>query len=230
MTLDEHWAAKGSEAPWLVLAADEARVASLLGSILAEAGLSATFLHAHGTHVTRHLTPPLEVESAVSAVDSQTPVDVWVVLADQAALDLTHDVEPHASLVLETTLPTAEHPPRVSAYQRVRHACLYPSFDPAVRTLVEEAEVIDGARAVGLTFGAPGPSDVGLVENVVVDRAFHATRAVEAIELFALADLQEILAPAQLSTRDVLQAMAAAALARSVGASPEAVLAGLRAS
>ena len=224
MTLDEHWAAKGSEAPWLVISAAEAQVATLLLPILAEAGLAVVVLEALGESVTSR-----EQSSAASATDA-VPPDVWLVLADQAALDLTHHLEPHASLVLETTLPTAEHPPRVSAYQRVRHACLYPSFDPAVRTLVEEAEVIDGARAVGLTFGAPGPSDVGLVENVVVDRAFHATRAVEAIELFALADLQEILAPAQLSTRDVLQAMAAAALARSVGASPEAVLAGLRTS
>ena len=224
MTLDEHWEARGSDAPWLVISAAEAQVATLLLPILAEAGLAVVVLEALGESVTSR-----EQSSAASATDA-VPPDVWLVLADQAALDLTHHLEPHASLVLETTLPTAEHPPRVSAYQRVRHACLYPSFDPAVRTLVEEAEVIDGARAVGLTFGAPGPSDVGLVENVVVDRAFHATRAVEAIELFALADLQEILAPAQLSTRDVLQAMAAAALARSVGASPEAVLAGLRTS
>mgnify|MGYP003456015918 FL=1 len=224
MTLDEHWEARGSDAPWLVISDAEAQVATLLLPILAEAGLAVVVLEALGESVTSR-----EQSSAASATDA-VPPDVWLVLADQAALDLTHHLEPHASLVLETTLPTAEHPPRVSAYQRVRHACLYPSFDPAVRTLVEEAEVIDGARAVGLTFGAPGPSDVGLVENVVVDRAFHATRAVEAIELFALADLQEILAPAQLSTRDVLQAMAAAALARSVGASPEAVLAGLRTS
>ena len=218
MLLDEHWATRGSDAPWLVMPATEARVVALLLPMLREAGLSVAHLAASGGVVSHRVLP-----------DSAPAPDVWLVTADPAALGSTVDLQPHASVVLEAELPTAEVADGPSAYQRVRHACIYPSFNDEVRTLVEEAEVIDGARAIGLTLGAPGPSDVGLVENVVVDRAFHARRAVEAIELFALADLQARAGQAPLTTRDVLEAMAAAALARSVGVAPEAILAGLTA-
>ena len=37
---------------------------------------------------------------------------------------------------------------------------------------IENADVVEGARAIGLTLGAPTVSQFGIVEGLLVDRAF----------------------------------------------------------
>ncbi|MCR8671126.1 UDP-N-acetylmuramoyl-L-alanine--D-glutamate ligase [Agrococcus sp. HG114] len=110
-------------------------------------------------------------------------------------------------------------------YGSARVAAVYSVEDAATRRLVEEAEVEEGCRAIGFTLGVPGPSELGLVEGVLVDRAFLEERRTSALELAHLDDL----APAGLRsphmTRNVL---AAAALARAFGAEPAHVLAAVR--
>ena len=66
--------------------------------------------------------------------------------------------------------------------------------DPRTEELVREADVQEGARAVGFVVGVPGPGDLGLIEDVLVDRAFHAPaddpdRRSYAAELATLADV-----------------------------------------
>ena len=62
--------------------------------------------------------------------------------------------------------------------------------DERTRRLVEEAEVQEGCRAVGFTLGVPGPSEVGVVDDVLVDRAFVEQRRTAAAELATLDDLR----------------------------------------
>lgn len=69
-------------------------------------------------------------------------------------------------------------------------------------------------RIVWFSLETPAPHQIGLVENLVVDRAFIVD---EAEALFELADIKPAV------PHNVLNAMAAAALARSVGASAEAI-------
>ena len=38
--------------------------------------------------------------------------------------------------------------------------------------MVEEADVVEGCRAIGFTTGMPAVSMVGVVEGLLVDRAF----------------------------------------------------------
>ncbi|MEE1618795.1 UDP-N-acetylmuramoyl-L-alanine--D-glutamate ligase [Brachybacterium sp. J153] len=113
-------------------------------------------------------------------------------------------------------------------FEGVRTACIYNTADEVTRRLVEEADVVDGARAVGLTLGTPGPSELGLVEDILVDRAFHPDRHRAAAELGRLEDLAHLGARGA-GPHVLLDALAAAALARAHGVPAHAVRDGLRA-
>ena len=107
-------------------------------------------------------------------------------------------------------------------YQNVERACVYNVEDPWTERLVREADVVEGARAVGFTLGVPEPGMVGIVDGVLADRAFVDDRQTKAAELGSVHDLTD---PAP---HVVANALAAAALARSHGVSPRAVRDGLR--
>ncbi len=102
-------------------------------------------------------------------------------------------------------------------YENTRVACVYNIADGATRTLVEEAEVQEGCRAIGFGLGIPGRSDLGLVEDVLVDRAFLDERHSHALELATLDDLRSAGLGAPHSVANVL---AASALARAAGVEP----------
>src|SRR5699024_5942903 len=70
--------------------------------------------------------------------------------------------------------------------------------------------------------------EVGLVEDVLADRAFVANRASHAAELGTLADLAHHGAERDVPGHVVENALAAAALARTAGVEPADVSAGLR--
>ena len=110
-------------------------------------------------------------------------------------------------------------------YRNTRVACVYNKADAATRLMVEDAEVVDGARAIGFDLGIPGPSDLGIVEGLVVDRAFLDDRARSALELTTVADLQNVGLAAPHIVQNIL---AASALARSLGTEPEAIHAALQ--
>jgi UDP-N-acetylmuramoylalanine--D-glutamate ligase len=107
-------------------------------------------------------------------------------------------------------------------YERVRSACVYNVADPVTEQLVRDADVVEGARAVGFTLGTPGVGMVGVVEDVLADRAFVDEREHSAAELCTVADL------ASPAPHFVANALAAAALARSAGVPTTAVRDGLR--
>jgi len=107
-------------------------------------------------------------------------------------------------------------------YERVERACVYNVADPETERLVREADVVEGARAIGFTLGTPGVGMLGVVEEVLADRAFVAERETSAAELCTIADL------ASPAPHVVANALAAAALARSHGVAPAAVRDGLR--
>jgi UDP-N-acetylmuramoylalanine--D-glutamate ligase len=108
-------------------------------------------------------------------------------------------------------------------YAGVERACVYNVADPATERLVREADVVEGARAIGFTLGVPGVGMVGVVDDVLADRAFVEERQHAAAELCTIADL------ASPAPHFVANALAAAALARSHGMAPAAVRDALRA-
>ncbi|WP_263311758.1 UDP-N-acetylmuramoyl-L-alanine--D-glutamate ligase [Brachybacterium atlanticum] len=113
-------------------------------------------------------------------------------------------------------------------FEGVRTACVYNTADETTLHLVEEADVVEGARAVGISLGAPGLSELGIIDGILVDRAFHPERRSSAAELATLSDLAH-LGPQGAGPHVLLDALAAAALARAHGVPAHAVRDGLRA-
>jgi len=107
-------------------------------------------------------------------------------------------------------------------FRGVTNSCVYNVAEVITRTLVEDADVTAGARAIGFTDGVPSVGMVGVVDGLIVDRAFIERRADSALPLADVADVHP-LAPHTLS-----DALAAAALARSFGVKASAVAEGLR--
>ncbi|MDP9028245.1 MAG: UDP-N-acetylmuramoyl-L-alanine--D-glutamate ligase [Actinomycetota bacterium] len=115
---------------------------------------------------------------------------------------------------------------KAKVYDNVRIACVYNLADLATRQMVEDATVQDGARAIGFGLGVPGPSDVGLVDGILVDRAFLEERRTSALELATMGDLIPSGMDSPHMTANVL---AAAALARAAGVTPAQVRDAIRA-
>lgn len=115
---------------------------------------------------------------------------------------------------------------KAKVYDNVRVACVYNLGDVATRQMVEDATVQEGARAIGFGLGVPGPSDVGLVDGILVDRAFLEERRTSALELATMDDLIPAGMDSPHMTANVL---AAAALARAVGVAPAQVRDAIRA-
>ena len=177
----------------------------------------------------------------VEAVLDEVSYDVLAVELSSFQLHWTNSLSLHSAAVLnvapdhlEWYADAAGWPPdardpmaayvadKARIYSRVRQACIYNVQDAATERLVEEAEVVEGARAIGFTLGIPGPSMLGVVDDLLVDRAFVEQRRDSAIELAKVSDVVPF------APHNVANALAAAALARSFGVPPTAVAKGLQ--
>jgi len=107
-------------------------------------------------------------------------------------------------------------------FHNCRIAAVFDVDEPATRRMVEQADVIEGCRAIGITKGVPSVGMLGVVEDLIVDRAFIAERAESAQELAALSDIRPLV------EHNVSNALGAAALARAYGVEAQAVRDGLR--
>jgi UDP-N-acetylmuramoylalanine--D-glutamate ligase len=114
---------------------------------------------------------------------------------------------------------------KAKVYANTKVAAVYNKADEATMRMVEDAEVIEGARAIGFGLGAPGPSDVGVVDGILCDRAFLDDRATTALELTTREELAAVGLGAPHSVANVL---AAAAIVRSFDVAPSVVREGLR--
>jgi UDP-N-acetylmuramoylalanine--D-glutamate ligase len=110
-------------------------------------------------------------------------------------------------------------------YERTKVACVYNLDDPVTEQLVRDADVVEGARAIGFGLGVPGLSDLGIVDGILCDRAFLEERRTSALELTTVEELHE----AGLSAPHVVaNILAASALARSFGVPPVTIRDALR--
>ncbi|MDQ3480573.1 MAG: UDP-N-acetylmuramoyl-L-alanine--D-glutamate ligase [Actinomycetota bacterium] len=112
---------------------------------------------------------------------------------------------------------------KAKIYQNAQLACVYNVEDATTRRLVEEANVVEGCRAIGFTLGIPSIGMVGVVDDVLADRAFIEGRDRNAAELAQVRDVPTG------APHNVSNALAAAALARAHGISASSVARGLRA-
>jgi UDP-N-acetylmuramoylalanine--D-glutamate ligase len=212
----------GRPAPWLCVTGTNGKTTTvqMLEAILTAAGLRSAAVGNVGRPVTEAVMDP-------------TPYDVLAVELSSFQLHYTHSLSAESAAVLNLaedhldwyTGPTAMADyaaDKGRIYQRVQRACVYNVGDPETERLVREADVVEGARAVGFTLGTPAVGMVGVVEDLLVDRAFISERQTSAAELCAVRDL------ASPAPHVVANALAAAALARAHGVPQVAVRDGLR--
>jgi UDP-N-acetylmuramoylalanine--D-glutamate ligase len=111
---------------------------------------------------------------------------------------------------------------KARVYWQNEVACVYNAEEEATKEMVEAADVVEGARAIGFTLGIPAVAMLGVVDGLLVDRAFIPQRQSSALPLADVADVQ----PA--APHNVANALAAAGLARAFGVPGGAVAQGLR--
>lgn len=170
--------------------------------------------------------------SVLDAVRDPSGFDVLVVELSSFQLHYLGEISPWASVCLNIAddhidwhgSSEAYRDAKGKVYENTKIACVFNRDDDATRELVEKADVVEGCRAIGFGLGIPGPSDVGVVGDVVCDRAFIEDRQRAAVEIVTIPEL----VPVGLGSRHMLaNALAACALARSFGVSVEAVRAAL---
>ena len=207
-------------APWLAVTGTNGKTTTvqMLDSILRAGGLRSVACGNVGLPI-------------VEAVMDPTPYDVLAVELSSFQLHYTHSVAAESAAVLNVAddhldwyssfADYAADKGRI--YENVERACVYNVADPTTEDLVREADVQEGARAIGFTLGTPDVGMLGVVDGILADRAFIEERHTSAAELGTVADL------ASDAPHFVANALAAAALARAHGVAPAAVRDGLRA-
>ncbi|WP_375003116.1 UDP-N-acetylmuramoyl-L-alanine--D-glutamate ligase [Aeromicrobium sp. CTD01-1L150] len=215
------WRLRGPEAPpWLCITGTNGKTTTVQMSeaILQAAGLRAVAVGNVGRPV-------------VEAVMDPQPLDVLAVELSSFQLHWTHSLAAESAVVLNVADDHLDWHGSLDAYagakgrvyEHVQRACVYNVQDPATEHLVRQADVQEGARAIGFTLGVPGLSMLGVVDGVLADRAFTEERRSSAVELGAVSDLDDD------SPHQVANALAAAALTRAHGVPHTAVRDGLRA-
>lgn len=206
-------------APWLAITGTNGKTTTtqMLASILKAAGLKTAAVGNIGTPI-------------IDVVLGEERYDVLAVELSSYQLHWAPSVRPHSAAVLNLAPDHLDWHGSMEAYAADKGriyegntvACVYNASDKATEDLVVEADVEEGCRAVGFTLGAPGPSMFGVVDGILVDRAFVENRQKNAQELAEVADVNP---PAP---HNIANALAAAALARAFGVEPRAVRDGLR--
>jgi UDP-N-acetylmuramoylalanine--D-glutamate ligase len=220
--------ATGEPAPWLAVTGTNGKTTTvqMLASILTAAGKRTAAVGNVGVSVLDAVLAGFD-----GPEDTEEPYDVLAVELSSYQLHWAPSLRPFSAVVLNLAPDHLDWHGSMEAYAADKGriyegnqvACVYNTADPATERLVREADVEPGCRAVGFTLGAPGLSQLGVVEGLLVDRAFVADRQHSAAELAAVGDVRP---PAP---HNIANALAAAALARAYGVEPRAVRDGLRA-
>ncbi len=171
------------------------------------------------------------IGSSLVDVVMHDQMDVIAVEVGAPQLPFIESMSPLASVCLNIANDHIDHFGSLEAYvaakariyERTQEAAVYNAQDPVTLRMVEEADVIEGCRAIAFTLATPAPSMVGVVDDLIVDRAFIDERATSAQELASVHDVHPF------APHNVANALAAAALARAFGVPPQAVAEGLRA-
>jgi len=205
--------------PWLGITGTNGKTTTtqMLESILSAAGLRTAAVGNIGRPIMETVLDP-------------EPYDVLAVELSSHQLHWSQSLSLHSAAVLNVAPDHLEWhgsqqaytDAKAKIYSRVQASCVYNVADPVTEHMVEEAEVVEGARAIGFTLGIPGLSMLGVVDDLLVDRAFVAQRRDSALELAKISDISPS------APHNVANALAAASLARSFGVPPTAVRDGLR--
>lgn len=218
----------GTPADWILITGTNGKTTTtrLTATMLVAGGLRAAPVGNIGTPVLDAVRDPAGFDALVVELSSH---QLWYL----GLQDSPDPVSPHAAVCLNLADDHLEwhgsfeeyRDAKAHVYDNTRVACVYNKADAATRRMVEDADVVEGARAIGFDLGVPGPSDLGVVDGILVDRAFLEDRRTSALELTTVADLAERGLGAPHIAANIL---AAAALARSLDVAPSAIREALR--
>lgn len=207
----------GTPAPWLMVTGTNGKTTTvqLTSAMLAAAGLRVAPCGNIGVPV-------------LDAVRDPHGFDVFVVELSSYQLHWINGVHPYSAAVLNIADDHLDWHGSFEAYvaakarifENTQVACVYNKADRYTEKMVEDADVQEGARAIGFDLGAPGRSDFGVVDGILCDRAFLDDRHTTALEISTITELEDrgLGAP-----HIVANVLAASALARSFGVSVEAI-------
>lgn len=208
------------DAPWLVITGTNGKTTStlMLESILQTSGRRSVAAGNIG-------------RSLVEMVMDPTPWDALAVEVGAPQLPFVDSMSPQASVCLNLAPDhidlfgsfDAYRDAKARIYANTQVAAVYNVADEETIRMVEQADVVEGCRAIGFTLGIPDVSMVGVVEEFMVDRAFLDSRRDNA---FPLAEITDLAIPAK---HNIENALAASALARAHGVTPTEIRAGLKA-
>ena len=204
------WRLRG-RAPWLAVTGTNGKTTTvrMLASVLSAAGLSTVAAGNVG----------LPLLDAVLADH-----DVLAVELSSFQLHWSSTVRPHTAVVLNLAPDHVDWHGSLEAYAAAKGK-VYGPGTVAVHNAQDAVTQALSSRAdqrIGFTLQSPRPGELGVVEDLLVDRAFADVPG----EATALGTLADVTVPGD---HNVANALAAAALARSYGVPAEAVAAGLRA-
>nr|WP_242681455.1 UDP-N-acetylmuramoyl-L-alanine--D-glutamate ligase [Tessaracoccus sp. SD287] len=209
--------------PWLAVTGTNGKTTTtqMLESMLLAAGLRVACVGNIGRPV-------------MEAINDEVDYDVFAVELSSFQLHWSPSLRMHSAAVLnlhddhlewyahEDDPAAAYAADKARIFHLVSNSCVYNVDDPATEAMVAEADVVEGARAIGFTLGVPGLSMLGVVDDLLVDRAFVEQRQTSALELAKVTDVVPH------APHNIENALAAAALARSFGVPAQAIAEGLR--
>ncbi|WP_067918205.1 UDP-N-acetylmuramoyl-L-alanine--D-glutamate ligase [Actinomadura rubrobrunea] len=203
-------AADGGAAPWLALTGTNGKTTTvrMLACMLTAAGHRAVAVGNVGTPI---------VEAVLDKHD------VLAVELSSYQLHWSSTVAPYAAAVLNVAPDHIDWHGSFDAYAAAKGRIYAPGTVAIVNADDPVSARLGGPGAKGFTLGTPAPGQLGVVEDLLVDRAFTPDPRREAVELAELRDVRPF------APHNVANALAAAALARAFGVPPEAVREGLRA-
>ncbi|GAA2993140.1 UDP-N-acetylmuramoylalanine--D-glutamate ligase [Microbacterium terrae] len=220
--------AEGTPADWVLITGTNGKTTTtrLTATMLVAGGLRAAPVGNIGTPVLDAVRDPAGFDALVVELSSH---QLWYLGLQRGPEPLS----PHAAVCLNLADDHLEwhgsfeayRDAKAHVYDNTRVACVYNKADAATMSMVEDADVVEGARAIGFDLGVPGPSDLGVVDGILVDRAFLDDRRTSALELTTVAELSELGLSAPHIATNIL---AAAALARSLGVEPASIRDALR--
>ncbi|GAA4184920.1 UDP-N-acetylmuramoyl-L-alanine--D-glutamate ligase [Streptosporangium oxazolinicum] len=206
-------------APWLALTGTNGKTTAvrMLTAMLLAAGHRALAVGNVGTPVVEAVTGP---------------GDVLAVELSSFQLHRSPSIAPYAAAVLNVAPDHLDWHGSMEEYARVKGeifaragTIVHNADDEWAARLAAPYESAAGrggaARSVGFTLAVPRPGQLGVVEDLLVDRAFVADPVGNAEELASLADIRPF------APHNVANALAAAALARAYGVPAAAVREGL---
>ncbi|MEU5989307.1 UDP-N-acetylmuramoyl-L-alanine--D-glutamate ligase [Spirillospora sp. NPDC047418] len=224
------WRLRGPDAaPWLAITGTDGKttVVRMLACMLTAAGHKALAVGNVGTPIVEAIGGSGGSGGAPSQEGHSEPYDVLAVELSSYQLHWSSSLAPRAAVVLNVAPDHLDWHGSMDAYVgakgKIYAGCgtaVYNADDDTSAALAERAEGVE--RRAGFTLRVPRPGELGVVEDLLVDRAFTDDPAGSAAELAALADVRPY------APHNVANALAAAALARAFGVPPEAVREGLR--